>query len=318
MQALTSRSSNRRRFMRLAGAGATTLLAATAVASTAGAATTPANRPIGASGSVAALSASSMEVQNTSSGQTTVNWSTATTFSKTVTEAVSALAAGDCVTVTGTPSKQSKTTIAARSITVSSSGSCTLGGRTGTAAGAGGGGGFPGGGFRRAGGTGASGGGGAEGGTPQRFSGGSGFRNGLADLAIASGKVTGVSGSTVTVSGISITPGSFARGATNSSSKAKKPTAPKTKTETLKITTSSTTTVSATQTAASTDLAVGDCVSAFGPAASNGSVTASTVRITATSGTCSSGFGAFGGGPGGFGGPGPGGPGGPGGGGTGA
>ena len=39
--------------------------------------------------------------------------------------------------------------------------------------------------------------------------------------------------------------------------------------------------------AASTDLAVGDCVSAFGPAATNGSVTATTVRITSTGGgTC--------------------------------
>ena len=97
-----------------------------------------------------------MEVQNASSGQTTVNWSTTTTFSKTVTEAVSALVAGDCVTVNGTPSKKSKTTIAARTITVStasSSGSCTLGGRSGSAAG-GAGGGFPGGGS-------ASGGGGA-------------------------------------------------------------------------------------------------------------------------------------------------------------
>ena len=315
MQALTKPSSNRRRFTRLAGTGATALLAATAVASTAAAATTPA-RPIGVSGSVASLSGSSMEVQNASTGQTTVNWSTTTTFSKTVTETVSALAAGNCVTVSGTPSKNSKTTIAARSITVStasSSGSCTPGDRTGTAAGAAGaGGGFPGGGFRRAGGTGAS--GSAQGGTRPSFGGGSNFRKGLANLAIASGKVTAVSGSTVTVSGISISPGLFARGATNSSSKTKKPTAPKTKTETLMITTSSTTTVSATQTAASTDLAVGDCVSAFGPAATNGSVTAGTVRITATSGTCSGGFGGFGGGgPGGFGGPG-----GPGGGGPGA
>ena len=44
------------------------------------------------------------------------------------------------------------------------------------------------------------------------------------------------------------------------------------------------TTVSATQRAASRALAVGDCVSAFGPAASNGAVTATTVRITSTSG----------------------------------
>ena len=54
MQSLTSRSSNRRRLMRLAGTGATALLAATAVSSAAGAASTPANAPIGATGSVAA------------------------------------------------------------------------------------------------------------------------------------------------------------------------------------------------------------------------------------------------------------------------
>ena len=73
MQSLTSRSTSRRRFMRLGGAGATALLAATALASAAGAAT-PANAPTGATGSVASLSASSMEVQNATSGQTTVNW----------------------------------------------------------------------------------------------------------------------------------------------------------------------------------------------------------------------------------------------------
>ena len=42
MQSLTSRSNTRRRLMRLAGTGATALLAATAIASTAGAAA-PAN-----------------------------------------------------------------------------------------------------------------------------------------------------------------------------------------------------------------------------------------------------------------------------------
>ncbi len=119
MQSLTSRSSSRGRFMRLAGTGATALLAATAISSAAGAATTPPNAPIGATGSVAALSGSSMEVQSENSGQTTVSWTGSTTFTKSVTEAVSALTSGDCVTVSGTPSKKSKTTIAARTITVS-------------------------------------------------------------------------------------------------------------------------------------------------------------------------------------------------------
>ena len=71
--------------------------------------------------------------------------------------------------------------------------------------------------------------------------------------------------------------------------------------------------MSATQSAASSALAVGDCVSAFGPAASNGAVTAITVRITSTGGSSCTG-GAFGGGFGGrgFGGGFGGGPGGPG------
>ena len=82
MQIRTSRSSTRRRWATFLGTGATALLAATAVASTAVAA--PANAPIGATGSVAALSTSSMEVQNASTGQTTVSWTPTTQFSRTV------------------------------------------------------------------------------------------------------------------------------------------------------------------------------------------------------------------------------------------
>ncbi len=305
MQTLTSRSSTRRRWAKFLGTGATALVAATAIASTASAATTAA--PMGATGSVAALSGSTMEVQNASSGQTTVSWTPTTQFSKTVSETVSSLAAGDCVSVTGTASKKSKTTIAARSITVtspSSTGSCT-GGRTtanGTTGAPGGGFGFRGGGsFRGSGGT-------TSGSRPSFPAGGSGssnFRKELASISIASGKVTAVNGSTVTLSGINVSPGSFTRPTGKSSSsksaKAKKPTLPKT--ETLKITTSSSTTLSATQTVAATALAVGDCVSAFGPAATNGAVTASTVRITSTGGgTCTGGGAGFfgGGGGGGF------------------
>jgi hypothetical protein len=298
MQTLTSRSTSRRCWARFLGTGATALVAATTIGSVSGAATTPTNAPGLASGSVAALQASSMEVQNPSTGQTTVNWTTSTQFSKTVTESVSSLAAGDCVTVTGTPSKTTKTTIAARSITLlgpSSTGSCTS--RT-TSGGTSSGGAFAGPGgfnFRR----------GGTSGTRPSFPGGSAHRfAGLSAIAIASGKVTGVSGSTVSVSGVDISPGSFARTKSRSSksSKTSRPVAPKT--ENLKITTSGSTTLSSTQSAAATDLAAGDCVSAFGPAATNGAVTATTVRITSTGGaSCTSGFGGGGffrgGGPGG-------------------
>jgi hypothetical protein len=312
MQTPTSRSTNRRRWARFLGAGTTALVVA-AVATAAGAATTP-NAPSGASGSVAALSGSTMEVQSASSGQTTVSWTPTTQFSKTVTEAVSSLAAGDCISVTGTASKSSKTTIAARTINVtppSSTGSCTgFGARAaGAGAGAGASGGFQ---FRGGGGA------GFGGGTRPSFAGGGGagasnFRKAFASLSVASGKVTAVSGSTVTLSGITVSPGSFVRGnAKESKNSAKSRKLPTPKTQALKITTSGSTTLSSTQTAAASDLAVGDCVSAFGPAATNGAVTATTVRITSTGGgTCTGGFAGFGGGGGAFfGGGGPGGPGG--------
>jgi hypothetical protein len=254
---------------------------------------------------VAALSGTSMEVQNASTGQTTVNWTTTTTFSKAATEAVSAIAVGDCVTATGSASKKSKTTIAARSITLStpsSSGACGgAGGGAGAFRTGSGSGGPPAGGFRFRGGSG-------SGGTRPSFPGGgvsNTFRKALANLDIASGKVTAVNGSTLTVSGVSISGGSFA--SRTKTSKSKKPTKPKT--ETLKVTTASSTPVNTTQTVSSAALAVGDCVSAFGPAGTTtGSITASTVRITSTGGSsCTGGFGGPGGGSGFFGGGGAGG-----------
>ena len=311
MEILTSRRSQRRRWARFLGTGATVTVAAAAIASTAGAATPP-NPPSGASGSVAAIAASSMEVQSPNSGQTTVNWTAGTQFSKTVSETIGSLALGDCVTVTGTTSKNSKTTIAARSINVgtpTSSGQCagpvartTLNGAGGPPPGSG----FafrPGSGNFRTG----------EGsGTPPKVQGGSAgrnFRRLAGSFTVASGKVTAINGSTVTVSGIALSPSSFPRQrASTSKSSTKKPAAPKT--QTLKVTASNSTPVSATQAVAASAVAVGDCVSAVGPAATNGSITASTVRITSTGGgTCMGGFArfgtggppAFGGGPGGSG-----------------
>jgi Domain of unknown function (DUF5666) len=311
MQIPTSRRTGQRRWARLLGAGGTTVAAVATVVAAAGAAgaAAPTTSNLGASGSVAALSTSSMEVQSASSGQTTVSWTPTTQFSKSVTESVSSVSAGDCVSVTGTASKKSKTTIAARSISVTSatsSGSCNTFGRAATS---GSGRTFPGGGAFRVPGGGGSAEGGTSGSRPSFPGGGSGannFRKQFANLDIASGKVTAVKGSTITLSGINVNAGSgFIHRTTKSSSKPKKPTLPKT--EKLTITTSSSTPVSATQSTTSGALAVGDCVTAFGPAASNGAVTANTVRITSTGGaSCTGGFpgggGAF------FGGGGPGGP----------
>jgi hypothetical protein len=298
METSTDRRNPRRDWACILGTGAAALLAAGILGSSASAGAATSNSPIGAMGSVAALSGSSMEVQNPSTGQTTVSWTATTTFSKSVTESVSAVSVGDCVTATGSASKKSKTTIAARSITLttaSSNGTCgaSAGGPFRVGAGSGG---PPAGGFRFRTGSGGASNKFPEGGSgPRTFPGGgaaNNFRKQLADLAIASGKVTAVNGSTLTVSGISISPGSFAgRGkpASESNSKTKAPAKPKA--QTLKVTTTSSTPVNTSQSVTSGDLAVGDCVSAFGPAATNGSVTATTVRITSTGGgDCTGGF----------------------------
>jgi hypothetical protein len=64
------------------------------------------------------------------------------------------------------------------------------------------------------------------------------------------------------------------------------------KTTTVKVKTTSSTTYSENQSAASTNLAVGDCVTAAGSSDSTGAVSATTVRITSTGGqTCTTGFG---------------------------
>ena len=70
----------------------------------------------GASGSVAAITGSSMEVQNPQSGQVTVSWTTKTAFTKTATVTAASVAAGDCVTVTGTTTNG---TIVARTVAIS-------------------------------------------------------------------------------------------------------------------------------------------------------------------------------------------------------
>ena len=282
----------RRSIRRWSRAGVTVLLGAVGVAAlSAGAGAATSSRSPGgtASGSVAAISGTSMEVQSPSAGQTTVNWTSSTNFSQTLTEAETAVAVGQCVTVTGTPAKSSKTSITARSISIrqpSTSGTCSTGtggtfGRGGFS-GAGGpperAGGFPGGGSR------------PPGGFPGR--GGSRGRGSFpgGNLAIANGKVTAVSGSTVSVSG------TLRSGFGRPTKSTKKPAAPKT--QALTVTMSKTTTLTETQAASSSALGIGDCVNAFGQTGSTGAVTAARVSITSTGGkTCSTGFG-----PGGFGG----------------
>jgi Domain of unknown function (DUF5666) len=263
-----------------AGAGVALLLGAAIVAVvplSAGAATVQGAHGA-TSGSVAAISGATMEVQSPSAGQTAVDWTGSTTFSQIVNETASSVTVGDCVTVTGTPSKNSKTKLTARSVSISqpsSSGKCTTGSN-----GAGGARGAPGGSGGSRGGN-----GGPPGGAAGGASGGKSFAGGIS-IAIASGKVTAVKGTSVSVSGTLFDLGTAAK------SGAKKPSS---KTQKLKITTSGTTTYSTAQSTSSSALAVGDCVSAIGQTGSTGDVTATTVSITSTGGqTCSSGFGGGG------------------------
>jgi len=230
----------------------------------------------GASGTVAAISASSMEVQNPSSGQTTVNWTASTVFSEVTKVTSAALTPGRCVTVTGTTSGS---TVTARSVVVtnpSSSGSCPQGFRAGR---------------RRA---------APLGGTTRRSFPARTGTGRFAGGSVATGKVVSVSGTTLVVDGVSFTFGSAGAASSGTPPTSVAP-------REIDVTLSPSTAYTETLPAAASNLAVGDCIVASGPADTTGAVTARSVRITSTGGqSCTAGgFGGFFGGAGGAGGSGP-------------
>ncbi|MGH9056044.1 MAG: DUF5666 domain-containing protein [Acidimicrobiales bacterium] len=234
-----------------------------------------------ASGQVASITGSSMEVQSQASGQETVSWTSSTRFVDTATAPSSALAAGDCVTVTGT---RSGSTLTARSVeitTASSKGSCTAGAFGGAR-------GF-GGGFARSG----SGGGAASGSRPTFPANGGSLPAVAANLGFATGKVTAVSGPALTIDGYSINPGSFRPRSGSTSSSTTVPA-----TTTIRVVLTSSTAYMERSEGSAANLAVGDCVTAQGSTDSTGAVSATSVSITpAVNGICSSfGFGRGGGG----------------------
>ncbi len=249
----------------------------------------------GTAGSVAALTGSSMEVQSQITGQVTVSWTTSTKFIQTVDVPASSVAVGDCVTVTGSTAKKTKV-VTAKMVTVSqpTSGKCLGGFGVGGASG----GGFPGGGS----GAPRNGGGGfrtgSGGGPPGGFSGGGSggaIRSRLANIGFAGGTVTAVTSTSLKVSGFSSASfPSIPRSTKAKSAKAKRPAI---KATPVTVSLSTSTTYKENQSAAASALAVGDCVTAAGPANSTGAVTASSIQITSTGGqSCSAGFGAFAGG----------------------
>jgi hypothetical protein len=229
------------------------------------------NRGPAASGEIAAVSGTTMQVQDTSS-QTAVTWSSSTRFTK---SERTALAAGYCVTATGTPGSGADALTATTVRVVATSGSCTVtrpGGANGTP--------FPrpSGGARPSGRTRPSG-----GARPSGAPGGGNF-------ATAFGTVKSVSGSTVTLSGTVRTGGQFGRspGATPSATPAA---------TTVTLTLASSATVERTVAGTGADAKVGLCATAIGKADSTGTVAATTISLTPKGANgCTGGFGRFPGG----------------------
>ena len=200
-------------------------------------------RPPAATGTVAAVASSSMQVQGTATGETTVDWTSTTKFTKTTQVPATTLAAGTCVSVFEIPATQGSA--AARTVIsqISSGTRCTRPA-------------FPAGGRR-----------------PRSF----GARRNRANFKRYVGRVVSVSATSLTLNAI-----------TSTSSTA-------TKSVTVPITSS--TTVSGRAIAASSDLAVGSCVTVQGTTSSIGVVTATKVAISApVNGTCSTFARGFGGG----------------------
>jgi len=249
--------------------------------------------PTAASGTLASLSGTSIEVQNPSSGQVTVTWTPTTTFRQTVTVPVSTLAVGDCVTALGVAptskskktTKSSTTSITATTVSISqpnSTGTCSDFGAAGGAFVIGGGGfagagGFAGRGFRGTGGSGASGSFRPPSGTLPKGATGRGagaFGN------VAFGKVTSLSGNVVTVVGTRPKFTAPPKGKASTKGKTKiTPAKPKLVTTTSKVSYNASTTFNETMPASSGALAVGQCVTALGPASDTGAITAITISV---------------------------------------
>lgn len=203
---------------------------------------TVAQAPPGAFGTAAAVSASSLEVQNPSTGQVTVNFSSSTTFSNTVSATLADVTVGSCVTVTSTATGSSRpapgTPITARTVTITQPGAngCTAGGFGG----------------------GRGGGGGTRPSGSPRPSGTNGPGRGNFG-GFAFGSVTAVNATGFSVHGV-------ARGQN-----------PATDTT---VTVTSSTTYSKVESATSSALAVGDCIAAVGSTDDTGAVTAKSIAIS--------------------------------------
>lgn len=262
----------------------------------------------GAFGTIASLSSSDMQVQS-QQGQTQVTYGSSTAIEQEKAGKLSDVTVGSCVTIMGTPdeSDETKLTEATRvSISQPVDGSCSNLGLPG----AGGGGFFGGGGGQFPGGVRPSGApdfqGGGQG-APPNFEGGQPPAGALPsgapnpgqgarafNFGSASGKVTAVSGSTITLEGTLRSPRSFGNGQRPTGAPTAQPDPAATPspqpTKTITATTASTTTYTTTVKAAASALKVGQCVSALGKANDIGAVAATSITIRESADSCTTRF----------------------------
>jgi hypothetical protein len=224
--------------------------------------------PPGAFGTAAAVSATSLEVQNQQTGQVTVKFTSSTAFTNTIKASLADVKVGQCVTVAATSGGAQAKALTARTVGISTptSSGCTAAGAFG--------GGFGGaGGFAGRGGNGAS-------RTPNpsrrvRPSGANGA-GGAGAFGRAFGSVTAVSKTGFTVKGVA---------------RASNPAV------TTVVTVNAATTYTESAKATSSALAVGDCIVALGASDDTGAVSAKSINISkAGTNGCAGGFGRGGGG----------------------
>lgn len=216
--------------------------------------------PPAASGTIAAVTGSTMQVQNPQDGQVAVTWTATTSFTDTVTVPLSAVRAGSCVTaIAPSGTSRTATSFTAQRVSVST----PVNGRCG---------GSPGGRFPS----------GAPGNLPSGRPSGrpSGFPSGApggrsAFGAVAVGTVTSVSGHSIVIAARNF-------GASGVVSKS--------------ITVGPVTVITTQRDGTAAAVKVGRCATVQGTTGSTGAVTATRIRITdAVGGQCPSGRGRFGG-----------------------
>jgi Domain of unknown function (DUF5666) len=218
-----------------------------------------------ASGLIAAVSGSTLQVQNAQAGQVAVTWTAATKFTQQVTLSLGSIKAGDCVTAAATAGSPTAASFTATAVTVSQAvnGRC-FGGFGGAVP-------SPGSSFQAR---------PRPSGTPSFARPSGAARTG----AFATGSVVSVSSSTIVVASRSFGPGAGASPGASAGTTTNK-------TVTLTSATKITTVRSATAAAAT----VGRCVTAQGKADSTGAVAATSIAVTdPVNGQCTSGFGGFG------------------------